>query len=470
MKLSALLPVALTLFSAVFPAAAPASTDSAELPSTRPARATTLVVDARRGRDSNSGTAARPLRTVAAAWERIPARRELARPVRILVRPGRYAGRALPNYWESRWGTRRAPVVIAAARPGTVSFGAVNMYDLRWVAFSRIDFRDSFDLFHCEACSHVLLTKARLTGSPKRLHENVKINQSEHIGITDSLISGADDNAIDFVAVQHARITGNVIERAGDWCAYVKGGSAFVTVARNEIRDCGTGGFTAGQGTGFQFMAPPFIAYEAYAIDVLDNEITRTEGAGIGVNGGYNVLVARNRLWDVGTRSHWLEVGYGSRSCDGQPGDEGRERCAENLAAGGWGTTRVDDGTNYVRIPNRHVWLLGNVVDNPRAQGDQILSIAAPYEGDSQDGSGLGAVRADEDLHIAGNLIAGRGLPPGTDDCAADDCRAIAERNDLGAGTGLFRDPARGDLRLAGGRAAPAPELPVRDPGDSGGG
>ena len=24
----------------------------------------------------------------------------------------------------------------------------------------------------------------------------------------------------------------------------------------------------------------------------------------------------------------------------------------------------VDDGTNFVRIPNRHVWVLGNVIDS----------------------------------------------------------------------------------------------------------
>ncbi len=120
-------------------------------------------------------------------------------------------------------------------------------------------------------------------------------------------------------------------------------------------------------------MTAPFIRYEAYGIDVLDNVITDIQGAGIGVNGGYNVVVARNRLWNVGSRSHWLEVGYGSRSCDGRPGDEGRERCAQNLDAGGWGTTRVDDGTNYVRIPNRHVWLLGNVIDNPRRPGRSAL-------------------------------------------------------------------------------------------------
>jgi hypothetical protein len=297
----------------------------------------------------------------------------------------------------------------------------------------------------------------------------VKVNQSQHVAITNNVISGADDNAIDFVAVQYARVTGNTIENAGDWCAYAKGGSAFVLVARNRIRHCGTGGFTAGQGTGLQFMTAPFIRYEAYGIEVLDNQISDTEGAGVGVNGGYDVVVARNRMWNVGARSHWIEIGFGSRSCDGQPGDDGRERCAQNLDAGGWGTTRVDDGTNYVRIPDRHVWVLGNVIDNPRAQGDQLFSIAEPFSGADQDGSGLGDVRADDDLHIAGNLIAGRGLPTGTEACAADDCAAIADRNELAARPGLFVAPDRGDLRLRAGYSAPAPVLPAVGWSDAGG-
>jgi hypothetical protein len=447
------------LATLVAPTAAPAG-ESVELPSATPRGAQTIVVDARRGRDANPGSSARPLKTVAAAWARIPQGRALDRPVRVLVRPGRYPARALPNYWESRWGTREAPIVIAAAKPGTVTFASVNLYDLRWVAFSGIDFRDRFDLFHCELCQHVLLTRSHLSGSPKQLHENVKVNQSRHIGITNSVISGADDNAIDFVAVQNASVTGNVIERAGDWCMYAKGGSAFVTVANNRIRHCGTGGFTAGQGTGFQFMTRPFIRYEAYGIRVLDNQISDTEGAGVGVNGGFNVVIARNHLWDVGTRSHMIEVGYGSRSCDGQPGDDGRDACQANLDAGGWGTTVVDDGTNYVRIPNRHVWLLGNVVDNPGRQGDQIFDVAAPYSGESQNGSGLGDVRADDDLTIAGNVIAGRGLPAGFE---------ATDGNDLSAAPGLFRDPAHGDLRLADGRAAPDVQLPEFAWSDSGG-
>lgn len=442
----------------------PASADTGELPSLKQQGARTFVVDSRRGRDANRGSARSPLRTVTAAWQRIPEATTLTRPVRILVRPGRYPARALPNYWESRWGSETAPIVIAAERRGTVRFGNVNLYDLRWVAFSGITFSDRTDLFHCERCQHVLLTRSRLVGSPDELHENVKINQSRHIGITHSTISGAGDNALDFVAVHHARVTHNVIERANDWCAYAKGGSASVLVADNRIRRCGTGGFTAGQGTGFQFMVAPFLRYEAYGVDVLDNRITDVEGAGIGVNGGYDVVVARNRMWNVGARSHWLEVGYGGRSCDGMPGDEGRERCEQHLDGGGWGTTRVDDGTNYVRIPNRHVWILGNVIDNPRRHGDQLFSIAGPFSDEAQDASGLGAVRADDELHIAGNLIAGRGLPDGVDECAAPDCAELAARNELSAPPGIFRAPERDDLRLRPGYRDPAPEFPARPP------
>ncbi len=459
--------LAIGLFALAVPQQASADTD--QVPSLSTKGAQRIVVDIRHGADRNPGTARRPLRTVAAAWMRIPEAQTLGRAVMVIVRPGRYNAKALPNYWESRWGTQQAPVVVKASHRGNVSFSAVNLYDLRWVAFTGITFTDRFDLFHCELCQHVLLDHSRLIGSPRRLHENVKVNQSQHVAITNNVISGADDNAIDFVSVQYARVTGNIIENANDWCEYAKGGSAFVLVARNRIRHCGSGGFTAGQGTGFQFMTAPFIRYEAYGIEVLDNQISDTGGAGVGVNGGYNVVVARNRMWNVGPRSHWIEIGYGSRSCDGQPGDDGRERCAQNLAAGGWGTTRVDDGTNYVRVPNRHVWVLGNVIDNPRAQGDQLFSIAGPFSGPEQDGSGLGEVRADDDLHIAGNLIAGRGLPTGTEDCGADDCSALAQRNELGARPGLFVAPGRGDLRLSGGRSAPVPVLPALDWSNSGG-
>ena len=58
-------------------------------------------------------------------------------------------------------------------------------------------------------------------------------------------------------------------------------------------------------------------------------------------------------------------------------------------------------------------------------------------------------------------MIAGRGLPPGVD--------GIDGGNDLAAAPGLFRDPARGDLRLTAGRSAPEVQLPEFGWADSGG-
>ena len=161
-------------------------------------------------------------------------------------------------------------------------------------------------------------------------HETVKVNQSTHVYIEDSRIGGADDNAIDFVAVQDGHIVGNRVHAAGDWCGYVKGGSANILVDGNEFYDCGTGGFTVGQGTGLQFMTSPWLHYEAYGIRVVNNIVHDTEGAGLGVSGGYNVLIAWNTLYRVGSRSHVFEAGFGARSCDAA--DVAAERTAVRVA------------------------------------------------------------------------------------------------------------------------------------------
>ena len=90
------------------------------LPTAKPHGAKTLVVDIKRGRDSNPGTSRKPFKSVAAAWNSIPEKKAVARPVKIIVKPGRYAGTKLPNYWESHWGTSKAPIVVTSAKPGTV--------------------------------------------------------------------------------------------------------------------------------------------------------------------------------------------------------------------------------------------------------------------------------------------------------------------------------------------------------------
>ena len=129
----------------------------------------------------------------------------------------------------------------------------------------------------------------------------------------------------------------------------------------------------------------------------------------------------------------------------------------------------MDDGTNYVRIPNRHVWVLGNVIDNPRRQGDQLFSIAGPFSGPEQDGSGLGDVRADDDLHIAVEPDRGPRAAARRGRLHGRRLRRDRRAQHLDAAPGLFRAPAQGDLRLAAGQTAPDPALPSFGWDDSGG-
>jgi len=354
------------------------------------AGAATSWVDPAGGSDRASGTSRdRALKTLATAWRRARG------PTRILITEGRLKPEDVPNYYE-----RKRHVTIEGR--GRVALPSMNIFGVRRLALRNLTVNGDV---HCERCRGLRLDKVRINGAG-RVQEGLKVNQSSHVTIERSDISGASDNAIDFVAVQHALIRSNRIHGAEDWCAYAKGGSAYIRVVANRIYDCGTGGFTAGQGTGFQFMTFPWIRYEAYDVRVWNNLITDTEGAGLGVNGGFNVLFARNTLRRVGSRSHAIEAVFGLRSCDGQPGDEGRDRCRTYLDRGGWGTTRVDDGTNPVRIPNRHIFFYDNVIS--RARGSAPFEVADSFSGSPQDGSGAAdPARADGDLRRVGNVFSG---------------------------------------------------------------
>ncbi|HEY6398696.1 MAG TPA: hypothetical protein VIX82_14710, partial [Solirubrobacteraceae bacterium] len=166
-----------------------------------------------------------------------------------------------------------------------------------------------------------------------------------------------------------------------------------------------------------------------------------------------------NRLWNTGSLSHTVEIDYGLRSCDGRPGDPGRQLCRQYLAQGAWGTTRVDDGTNAVRIPNLDITLAGNVIANPRVPGDELIDVAAPFSGPDQDGSGLGAIRTDNGLRIYDNMFAlGRGLPTGTGNCQVSDCRRLRRLNTVTGVSDPFAHAAVGDLALRRGwRGVPVP-------------
>ena len=368
-----------------------------------PAGSATIWVDPERGGDSASGTRERPLRSLTEAWQRLPA--TSSEPTRIELRAGDYRRGHSPVYWEDRSGTARYPIVVRSFDGrGRAVLPAVNVFGVSHLEFRGTRFLDGGDVVHCERCRHFTLRRVIATGQGAQ--ETVKVNQSSDVKILGSRIERAGDNAVDFVAVTRVRLRRNVIRGAGDWCAYAKGGSTDVVVTGNLFTLCGTGGFSAGQGTGFQFMERPWLQYEANGVVIRGNTVTETEGAAFGVQGGFNVLVADNVARRVGRRSHVLEAVYGLRSCDGSPGDEGRERCQQYLDSGGWGTTVVSDGTNDVEIGNRHVYFTGNVILNPgryRSQWQQlqVFGPIGPQPGSNVPDDAAG----DSDLRFIRNVI-----------------------------------------------------------------
>ena len=367
---------------------------------------TDLFVDGANGNDNNNGlNASAPLRTIDEAWRRIPQGVVFSTTgYRVNIAPGFYPESSLPNYWESRYGTHQFPIIFRPSAPGSVTFGGdINLFDSRH--FYLIDINivpaPAGDAFHCEQCNNILLRRVTLSGGSREAHETVKINQSQYIYIEDSNIHGADDNAIDFVAVQYGHIVRNRIHDAQDWCAYVKGGSAYITIEGNEIYDCGTGGFTAGQGVGFEFMTSPWLHYEAYDVKFINNVIHDTDGAAFGVNGGYNILMAFNTAYQVGTRDHVIEVVFGNRSCDGDAA-----ACSARRALGGWGPAAPEGDSDDKSVPNKNVYILNNIVFNPASYWapQQIFAIYGPRA--NRSGLGLpGTAYSDENLRIQGNII-----------------------------------------------------------------
>ena len=424
---------------------------------------TTLWVDPVHGSDGNSGdTRSQALRTITAAWQRIPAGAPLTGAgYRIELVAGDYGETNFPVYWEDRHGTAAFPIWLNSVDgPGAARLhGSVNVFNVEYFYLTGLAILNAGDVFHCEQCRYVLLREVHLDGGDRLAHETVKVNQSAHIYIERSDIHGAGDNAVDFVAVQHGHLRNNRVHDAQDWCIYVKGGSAYITVAGNEIFDCGVGGFTAGQGTGFEFMVAPWLHYEAYAVAAINNVIHDTEGAGLGVNGGYHILLAYNTLYRVGARSHVAEFVFGLRSCDGD-----LERCELLRTLGGWGVAQLD---NEQPIPNRGVYFLNNVIVNPAGAGSAWQHFAIHGPRSPASGSNIPApARTDDELVIRGNVIwngpadhplgveEDAGCQPGHPTCTA--AQLVAE-NAINTVQPLFVNAAAGDYRLSNPGALPAP-------------
>lgn len=402
-------------------------------------------VDPVNGNDDNPGTANRPLQTVTAAWDMIPDGVELTgNGWRINLKPGTYTDEHIPIYWEDKHGSFRFPIIIRPAEgKSTVRIEAgFNIALCSYVYLTDLILYDTVfataDIIHFQFSQHLLLRNCSLTAHRDMTQECLKVNQCQYVYIEDCDISGAWDNAVDFVAVQYGHVVGSKIHNCGDWALYLKGGSAYFRVEANEFYNAGTGGFTAGQGTGFQFMTPPFLHYEAYDMKFVNNIVHDVEGAGFGVNGGYNILIAHNTCYRVGERSHVIEATFGGRSCDGAPGGD-FDSCDVYRLRGGWGNALVSDGNNYVRIPNKNVYIYNNIVYNPAGYESlwQHLSVPAAYSGEwNVNVNAPNPAYADDNLRIRGNIVWNgptdhplgigdeSGCPPNNPNCNANQLKA----------------------------------------------
>ena len=361
------------------------------------------------GNDAASGASNAPLRTLTEAWNRIPANTVLTgHGYGIALMPGDYPAAGVPGWLAARWGTASAPVLIqAAGGRGTARLhGYLDINDCRYLYLVDLNlvtdagYGGGGNVIHLAGCDHVLLRGCTLNGfdgTTRQPQETLKANQTQYLYVEECDISGAFWYPLDYVAVQYGHILASKIHNAGEWCVLVKGGSACLLIEGNEIFNGATGGFVAGNGTGFEFMTPPWIHYEVEHIKFVNNLIHHTGTAGMGVNGGYNVLLAYNTLYKAGTNDHVIEVVHGARGCDGDTA-----RCAVLNAAGGWGSTTADGQF----IPARNVFIYNNLVYNPAGSGSRWshFTVAGPVTPPAGCNVTSPAV-VDANLRIAGNLI-----------------------------------------------------------------
>jgi len=447
---------------ATFSSSAGASAGSADRYAIGTPTVTDIWVDAVRGNDNNSGaTRVQALATIEAAWNRIPEGTSLtATGYRIMLSAGSYRDRMPPNGWmASRYGTFQCPIIIQNADAvGSAIMANVNMFDCRYTYLIGVRIEasgaENDNALHLGGCNHILVRQVQVVGTGDIYayttpQEALKANQCQHVYIEDSDLSGGWDNALNCVAVQYGHVTNNRIHRALEWCICLKGGSASLLIEGNEIYDSGVGGFVAGQGTGFEWMVSPWLHYEAYDLKFINNIIRDIEGpSGMGVNGGYNILLAYNTLYKVGRTDHTMEFVHGLRGCDG----ENTAACAANLKAGGWGTVRTG-WENQQPIPSRNVFVYNNIVYNPPGYQSQWQQFAfAPPQTPASDSNIPSPSRADTNLQIKGNIIwnGPPGLPlsgdyiPSTPTCNADQ---LVRENAINTLQPQLIDPAQGNFR-----------------------
>lgn len=365
------------------------------------------------GDDGDTGlTRSTALRTLPTAWRKIPTRVE-GHGWRIMLVGGKYpphlAGHIL---LEDRQGTRECPIVLQsadgplAAELPMMEFNRchfVYLVDVKIVSASNpLIIPSNNCVLHLVACRDMLVRGVTAVGTrdaggalPAIV---LKANQCLRVYVEDCHFTGARGNCLDYVAVHYGHIVRNRMHGTGGEVMYVKGGSAYHLIAGNELFDGVNHGVMAGQATGFEYMVPPWLHYEAYDIKIVNNVI-HDAGGGFGVVGGYNILAAHNTCYRVGSSRDTIVVGLGGRG----PGNWSPARRAQYAAMGGWCQV---DGAECYNIPNRNVQIRNNVILNPDAYESRFahLGISGPIA-TRPDSNIPSPARADDGLVIRRNVI-----------------------------------------------------------------
>jgi hypothetical protein len=437
---------------------------------------TDIWVDPAGGSDGNSGNSrSQPLKTMRAAWEKIPSGATLVgNGYRLQLLPGTYPAydqrdASVPGQLSDRFGSFACPVVIQSADGiNKAMLPGLEVFNCRYIYFIDLNTRGASsggDGFHISSCDHVLIRNCDINGNGQT-QEVLKGNQCRHVYVEDSHIHGPTDNVgLDFVAVQYGHICRNRIHDVSDWGMYLKGGSAYFRIEANELFNAGNGGFTAGQGSGFEYMVNPWLHYEAYDIKFVNNVVHDTDGAGMGVNGGYNILLAYNTLYRVGRNSHAVEIVFGGRGCGGEASHLAAAKA--NHDAGGWGRAVAEESQYY--IPNRNVFIYDNIICNPPPYQSQWNHFASRADATPPPGSNApNPCRGDANLQIKGNFIwngpADLPLGIGASGEARLDPAAVRAQNAINQSQPQLADPAAGDFRpLSGGNVFAAAAFPIPD-------
>jgi hypothetical protein len=445
------------------------------------------------GSDAADGTdEAHPLRTLSEAWSRIPAS-PTGTGFRVNLLPGVYPCEPGPedtncvNFFADRAGSAEFPIILrAAGGPGTVTLrGGMNIANVRYVYLIDLNLvgggslptnSSGNNLLHLDGSDHILLRGLSVLGPDcandtcNNLQEVLKVNQTQYLYVEYSEIGGAWHSAVDYFVVQYGHFRGNTIHTAGQWCMYIKGGTAYLTIDGNILHDCQLG-FQSGQSANLAVMRSPWFHYETYGVRFTNNILHDIPGIALSAAGAYNMLFAYNTLYKVGYSQDpafgLFQLVFGERNCT--PIDEipnVTARCPKYTDQGAWGPASVTE--SLPAVPNQSVYFYNNLVYNPAPSQTAYthFNVAGPISLPQGFRNLPEQIVSDHDIRMAGNWIwnGPPDLPLGIEDpgngCQPDNptCNLtlLTAQNSINQVEPKLADPARGDYHLALADNAPA--------------